>query len=293
MKKLKTTLPFLFFLSISAVAQETHVFHSKYMPGPDTVRFFRPDSYHSGKKYSLLYLLHGYPENYLQWGTFIDLKAVAEKYDLIIVCPNGYRTWYLNSPVQKNSRFEDFFFQELAPYIQQHYTIDRRHIFISGLSMGGYGALHLFLAHSGYFSAAASTSGTVRFDYAVMKTASMRFFGDDRVLKDLSKILGPHGPGWDRFSIESVLKIQKPAKGFYFDCGTEDLLLPMNNELDLACKRLDIRAVYHTESGQHDPAYWQKAFQHHLDYFKLAQLSGPASGQTIIIPLSIVSLVHW
>ena len=60
-------------------------------------------------------------------------------------------------------RYETFISDELVKYVDSHYktVADRKGRAITGLSMGGHGAMWNGLRHSDVFSAAGSTSGGV------------------------------------------------------------------------------------------------------------------------------------
>src|SRR5690606_13868590 len=146
-----------------------------------------PTNYQSSKSYPLVFMLHGYSENYEQWSKTTDLKKLATDYQMILVCPEGFVNYYLNSPNLKTFQYEDFFFQELVPNIEEKYNIDNKNIFITGLSMGGYGALSLFIKHSEFFNTAASTSGALEFDYENLKNVSLKFFESERMTNDRSE----------------------------------------------------------------------------------------------------------
>src|SRR3954465_13912421 len=47
------------------------------------------------KRYPVLYLLHGFSGNYMNWGRFGAPRA-AKGLDLIVVMPDGGNSWYLN-----------------------------------------------------------------------------------------------------------------------------------------------------------------------------------------------------
>ncbi len=252
-----------------ARAQRQLLFHSSHMPHPDTVLVFTPNGKTPAQPMPLLYLLHGYSEKYTQWNTIAHLQQVADQYRMIIVCPDGFQTWYLNSPQDDHSQFDTFFFEELVPAIHRQYRIDKAHIFISGLSMGGYGALRMFLLQPAYFTSAAATSGAVDFDFATMQSASRLFFGNDRVINDLTHLLGsPEQNNWQAFSLANLLRRNTPPhKPFLFDCGTADPLYPMNNALKQVCDSLHLPVTYITQPGEHNAAYWQGSIRQHLAYF--------------------------
>ena len=72
-------------------------------------------------------------------------------------------SWYWDSPKNPAYRYETFVSSELVKYIDRNYkTIaDRKGRAITGLSMGGHGAMWLGIRHKDVFGAAGSTSGCV------------------------------------------------------------------------------------------------------------------------------------
>ena len=136
----------LIFASFFASAQDQLVYKSKNLAKPDTTWVFKPQNYTQKDKLPLLFLLHGYSGNYKQWHSIMDAQKYADDYGFIIVCPDGlFSSWYVNSPVKSNMQFESFFFDELYTDIKVKYKVDASNVFISGLSMGGHGALYLFI----------------------------------------------------------------------------------------------------------------------------------------------------
>ena len=108
------------------------------------------------------YLLHGYSGNEKSWINIRpDLPAIAEQYGMMIVCPDGENSWYWDSPKNASMRYETFIAQELVSYIDNHYATrkSKKGRAITGLSMGGHGAMWLAFRHKELFGAVGSTSG--------------------------------------------------------------------------------------------------------------------------------------
>jgi S-formylglutathione hydrolase FrmB len=252
------------------LAQETFSIESKYLNERTPFIVQKPDNYETSKKYPLVYMLHGYSENYEQWNKTTDLKKLANDYQMILVCPEGFVSYYLNSPKLKNLQYEDFFFKELVPEIEKYYSIDSNNIFITGLSMGGYGALSLFIKNPDFFNTASSTSGALEFDYDNLEKISNMFFKNERMTNDLEKSLGnPSKNDWNELSISTLLEQNTNFnKGFLIDCGLQDPLLSNTlkvKELALS-KNLPIR--FSTQPGGHNTEYWKKSIEYHFVYFQ-------------------------
>ena len=110
----------------------------------------------------VLYLLHGYGGNAKTWiGIKPNLPQIADEKGMIFVCPDGKNSWYWDSPLNPSYRYETFISSELVKYIDEHYkTIaDRKGRAITGLSMGGHGAMWNAIRHKDIFGGAGTTSG--------------------------------------------------------------------------------------------------------------------------------------
>ena len=254
----------LCFILLSAMplyAQQQLVIKSSLIPGPDTVWVFPPSNYQTTtKSYPVVYMLHGWSGNYRQWDNISTPQKFADEYGFVIVCPDGFfDSWYLNSPVEKDHQYTSFFFQKLMPEIAHRYRIDTDAAFITGLSMGGYGALHLFLTHPDKFLSAGSTSGVVDLTGAGDK------FG-------LAKLLGKiedHPALWEQYSVTSqIRKLTGTHKKIIFDCGWNGPFYQMNNALKDECDSLGIDATFIARPGAHTHTYWARSIPMHFFFFK-------------------------
>ena len=111
-------------------------------------------TYNQNARFPVLYLLHGAYGCYSDWSKKTDLHRLADKYNVIIVCPDGQDSWYFDSPVDPTMQFETYVSKELVEYIDSHYRTNANRYMraITGLSMGGHGALFLafgILTYSG------------------------------------------------------------------------------------------------------------------------------------------------
>lgn len=263
------TILLLMALNISATvfSQDKWLMKSSYLQNETPVLIFKPESYNERKAYPLTYLLHGYSENYTQWSNTIDCQAMADKYNMIIVCPEGFVSYYMDSPDDKGSQYESFFFQDLVPKVHRMLSIDKKNIFISGLSMGGYGALRYYILHPDYFNTAGSTSGAIDINYPLFKKVSLDFWGTARMTDDLD-ILFKDTTKWTDYSIVTLMEKHKFNKPFIFDCGTEDPLRISSLQLDEYVRKNHIPATFITQPGSHNTDYWHLSIQYHFIYFQ-------------------------
>ncbi|MBJ6109317.1 esterase family protein [Hymenobacter sp. BT523] len=236
-----------------------------------------PASYAKNKKanYPVLYLLHG------AWGHFDNwlsktpdkqlLHRLADQYNLIIVNPEGETfSFYLDSPVKADSKFETYLTREVIPAVDQAYRTvrDRRGRVISGLSMGGYGALSLSARHPDLYCAAGSMSGALE-----LSSANRKFTPEEAAwrTKNLSPILGSEADNPTFFSTNSVInmvdQIHRNGLPLIFDCGVDDGLLEINREMHRRLVYNHTPHDYTERPGGHTWEYWQAALPYHVLFF--------------------------
>jgi S-formylglutathione hydrolase FrmB len=120
-------------------------------------------TYNQNARFPVLYLLHGAYGCYSDWSKKTDLHRLADKYHVIIVCPDGQDSWYFDSPVDPKMQFETYVSKELVAYVDSHYRTHANRCMraITGLSMGGHGALFLAFRHPDVFWSCGSMSGNM------------------------------------------------------------------------------------------------------------------------------------
>jgi S-formylglutathione hydrolase FrmB len=221
-----------------------------------------PPGYESNDlRYPVLFLLHGLFGAYDNWVELTDIERVAERYQLIIVMPEGGDGWYTNSATVATDNYESFLIRELLPHIDQNFrTLNTRSArAIAGLSMGGYGAFKFALKRPDLFTFAASFSGALDpnqrtddspgFDWETLRPSIMKAFGprgsETRRRNDLWSLAQ---------SYSYTSKTDLPF--FYFDCGLEDGFLQTNRRLSAAFIESDIPHEFKEIEGGHDWLYW-------------------------------------
>ena len=150
-------------LCLQAAQVDTLMVRSESMNKDIKVVAVRPDKAVKGEKCPVVYLLHGYSGHAKTWiEVRPDLPQIADRDGIIFVCPDGgYDSWYWDSPVIPESRYETFISKELIEYTDKNLNAipDRSKRAITGLSMGGHGAMWNAIRHLDVFGATGSTSG--------------------------------------------------------------------------------------------------------------------------------------
>ncbi len=204
---------------------------SKILAHPVNYCVILPPTYDTDKtrRYPVLYFFHGLGDNeqtFIHTGGFNlveDLWERGQIGEFVIATPNAGASFYVNSHDGK-TRYEDFLVQEFLPGIESRYRTrpGRANRGVSGVSMGGYGALHLAFHHPELFSSLSAHSAAVIDKLpafaAPTPTGGMR-----------SRVLGgtfgsPPDPAfWDRNSPLTLARGTNLAgMKIYFDCGDQD-----------------------------------------------------------------------
>jgi len=222
-----------------------------------------PENYkENGKKLPVLYLLHGYSGNYATWVlNFPELPKDADLYNMIIVCADGgFSSWYFDSPIDTTMKYETYITQELVPYIDQNYNTinDRTGRAISGLSMGGHGALYLAIRHQDLFGAAGSMSGAV--DYRPFRP------NFDLTLRLGDMALYPEN--WEKNTVlYQLYLLKKNPLAMIIDCGVNDFVITVNRELHQQLLYFNIPHDYIERPGGHNYDYWKNALEYQMLFF--------------------------
>lgn len=264
-KKLLFSIAFLLLINIAtkAATVDTVSIYSNAMHKGFKCVVIKPDSYKKKKNiYPVVYLLHGYDGWYSNWIIREPkLKDYADQYQLIIVCPDGGKSsWYFDSPVDSTMKYETYIGKEVPDYIDANYrTIkDRKARAITGLSMGGHGALFLAFRHSETFGACGSMSGGVDLNYSRNKFDIMKRIGDT----------AQHADNWKKYIVMNVIEsYPKDSLAITFDCGTEDFYYEANHKLHEKMLRLKIPHDYTERPGKHNWDYWRNSIKYQLLYF--------------------------
>lgn len=209
----------------------------------------------------VLYLLHGHGGDAKTWiGIKPNLPQIADEKGIIFVCPDGKDSWYWDSPKNPSFRYETFISKELVKYVDEHYkTIaNRKGRAISGLSMGGHGAMWNAIRHKDVFGAAGSTSGGVDIRPFPKSWNMAKQLGD----------LASNKQVWDEHTV--VNQVDKLANGdlaIIVDCGEADFFLDVNKDLHNRLLERKIDHDFITRPGGHNGGYWSNSMDYQILFF--------------------------
>lgn len=221
-------------------------------------QYFDPDL--QEEQFPVVYLLHGADGSYRDWPSKADLDDLASEYAVIIVCPDGQDSWYFDSPIDPKMQFETFITSELVNWVDSHYRTlpERKFRAITGLSMGGHGALWCAWRHTDVYGACGAMSGGVDIT---------KF--PDRWKLDLR--LGKYADNqarWTEHSVASLVPtLKNGTQAIIIDDGTEDFFYKVNCALHDALLKQGIGHDFTIRPGNHSWTYWVNSLDYHMLFF--------------------------
>ncbi|GAB1443313.1 hypothetical protein MASR2M39_21530 [Ignavibacteriales bacterium] len=228
------------------------------------VFIYTPKEYKKNRvSYPLVYLLHGWAGSSYDWKNNYDIQKLADKYKMIIVLPDGYYdSWYGDNINKKELQYESAFFKRIVPFVETRYRIDPKNVFITGLSMGGHGAISFYLKHNKHFKAAGSMSGILDISLFKDKWGIKKKFGDYKKYKKY----------WEKNSSVQLLKTFKGAKSnlrMFVTCGDKDFAYKANSLFWSAAANLKIPMISVKDKGDHNWEYWTSHIDSQILFFSL------------------------
>jgi len=208
--------------------------------------------------FPVLYLLHGLSGDHTTWTRRTSIERYAAERDLIIVMPEGDRTFYVNDPRPGGPAWEDHMVEDVIGFVDRTFrtVASRRGRAVAGLSMGGYGAMMLAMRHPKVFSVAAAHSGAFLFVHG----PSMEQPG----VTELSLAMDPKQ--YDLWELAQRLSRRKQDLALRFDCGKQDWLIGSNRKFHRHLERLGVSHEYAEHAGVHEWAYWDAHVCDTLDF---------------------------
>lgn len=249
---------------------------------------YLPTGYDAGatqrppQRYPVLYFLHGLGDNERTlfnsggWTLLDDLRNQHKMGDFLIVAPEGRRSFYVNS-ADGSVRYSDFFLQEFLPHIEKRYRVraGRAARAISGISMGGYGALRFAFAHPELFSAVSAQSA------ALITQSPQELDAAGQTGAPLTGVLGPvfgkpiNSCHWNANSAFVLARKNAAAlrnQAIYFNCGRDDNYGFETGAAELHTELLGehVKHEYHAYPGDHSLEYFLSHFAEVMEFHSRA-----------------------
>ena len=237
--------------------------------------YLPPDYETSTRDYPVLYLLHGYTDDHTGWIQFGEVHHIATKAiregqatPMIIIMPDADTgtPGYTNA-LSGKWNYEDFFFKELLPHVEERFRIKKNKRFraIAGLSMGGGGSFIYALRRPDLFSSAAPLSASLG-PQSLEEMKRYDYLGFDKTQynqKDFDRYSKRNNPLElvDQMTLEKLNSVR-----WYIDCGDDDYLYKANSLMHIKMRDKGVKHEFRIRDGGHSWSYWRSALPSVLSF---------------------------
>lgn len=220
----------------------------------------------STKPYKILYVLHGAWSNHTDYLKKTKIVEYSEKHHLILVLPSSHlaqgnkkiiNTWYINSTIHQQIQWQSAL-RELDTILKRKYNVQPKSG-ITGLSMGGYGAVYSAIHQPELFNTVSTLSGVFQLPEKPIEDQQWLFQNEAKK------------PDYDLIHQVKMLKNQKIR--YLISCGTEDRFYTdgQNTNLLNALKKIEANVTDDFKGGKHSWTYWDNTLPAHLKFHDLEQ----------------------
>lgn len=268
-----------------------YCFESEYLAGATTVDILLPNKplgmtpaefYKSGKKYKVLWLLHGTSGDSTDWVRRTNIELYAHELDLAVVMPSALNSNYSNwKDFMLGYRMYDYLTEELMPLVYGWLPVsDRREDnFIAGLSMGGRGTIKYAVNHPEKFAAAAVLSA-VPMDLSELRPGHPNLLLDTDNPRMQTTLKNAGGLEAYLNSEENVWAVidKKALTGelprLLFACGEDDaVIFGKLREFQKHAEEIGLDAAFFTAPGYaHEWRFWDLGIRKALGFFGLGEV---------------------
>ena len=230
-----------------------------------TVNVLLPEDRHEtvdtrGKKYPVLYILHGYKEDSHSWVNLSNIFLMCRDLDLIVVMPSANNSGY--NDMYYGQKYFTWISEELPVKMKNIFPItdDPQQTFVMGESMGGYGTLRVALGHPECYGKAVCLSG-----------GNLGGIGDEKrtIAMYGSVEAAKTGDGNLENLVQKIKANGGPVPKFQFYCGTEDRAYAgckaFAKYLEKELPQAEVGQEYW--HGQHNFFFWNEANPKALTFF--------------------------
>jgi enterochelin esterase-like enzyme len=236
--------------------------------------YLPPDYETSQRNYPVLYLLHGMGDDQTGWVQFGEVLSIVDNEikkgtatPMIIIMPdaNTNKIGYFNT-IEGDWNYENFFFEELMPYVEKTYRIksEKRFRAIAGLSMGGGGSFMYAMHRPELFSSACPLSAYI--GPLSVEDFKIQLQRMNSKITDETKIQSY----FENHNAISLIEKTEVAKlksvRWFIDCGDDDFLYEGNSLVHIAMRKKEIPHEYRVRNGGHSWTYWRESLPEVLKF---------------------------
>jgi S-formylglutathione hydrolase FrmB len=229
-------------------------FFSRSLDREMTYRVFLPAEMPPGRKFPVVYLLHGAWTDFRDWSNSSNVSEYARK-GVILVMPEGDLSYYANAANIPKGKYEDYMTIDLIADVEGRFPVKRNRAdrAIVGVSMGGFGAVDYALRHPDLYFFAGALSPSIDI---LRRHFSLRHV--DQWLRT-RRIFGASGSEerltHDPFDLVRTVDPRKTPY-IYLTVGESEPLFEPNERFSARLQQGGFPHEFHTKPGAHDWGQW-------------------------------------
>jgi enterochelin esterase-like enzyme len=238
---------------------------TKNLPGRGDITVYVPPATNT-QHVPIVILLHGVYGSAWCWPLkagvhLISHRLITEKIiaPMILAMPSDglYRDGSAYLKHKDGYDYEKWIVEDVVQAVRNEISIasDRSPLFITGLSMGGYGALRMGAKYPKLFKAFSGLSSITEFDQLT------HWYENGNIDEISGNVVSQPGV------LETILLYKESLPPFMFDCGDKDILIEANRQLHHDLERNNISHAYNEYPGEHNWDYWMNHIEGHLVFF--------------------------
>lgn len=238
---------------------------SKALQRRADITFYIPPISNTDRAPDVVILLHGVYGSHWAWAMNAGVHKTTDRLiqkgklrPVVLVMPSdglyGDGSGYLQHQTED---YEKWIVEDVIAVVREQITVvsNSSNFFITGLSMGGYGALRLGAKYPNVFRSFSGLS-------AITEFSQMRLFLEEGEYDKLSSLVSKQ-----ENVLDCMLTHKEKLPDFYFDCGSEDILIEFNRKLHQSLVDNNIRHRYKEHPGAHQWNYWRTYIEDSLLFF--------------------------
>lgn len=240
-------------------------FQSEALEQRGSVTVYIPPGHEQDRSLPLVLLLHGVFGNHWSWcfmgGAHVRAQGMIDSGEIrpmAIAMPSdglhGEGSGYTTHP---GCDAERWIVEEVPGCCREQYACldNESPLFITGFSMGGFGALRLGAKHPEQFRAISAHASATHYDHLGRFWSLDR--GDESYLSEE-----------DKSALHWIRKHRNVLPPLRFDCGNEDILVEHNRELHRLLQQEEISHRYDEFPGRHSWDYCHDHLGDSLRFFE-------------------------
>jgi putative tributyrin esterase len=238
----------------SGVTLQDVSFFSAALQRQMAYRVYLPAKLPPGEKLPVVYLLHGNGGGFREWSSYSNVAQYAAR-GLILVMPEGGSSYYVNSALKPEDRYEDYLVHDLIADVEARFpaAAGRENRAVAGVSMGGFAAVCLALNRPDLLVFAGAISPAI--DVPSRRFSISRWWQSQR----FRSIFGPSGSATrqarDPFHlVQSADPARTPY--IYLTAGEQEPLLEPNRRFAARLREYHFTYEFHAQPGGHDWGEW-------------------------------------